>query len=116
MQDIILHRKEPLPVSAMQPYTTSRDFDTKLVFKVFAGIEGGNLKWTLIGTFSVDNLPSRKKGEIMIKVTFSLSEGDGRLIASWVDATQGIDSKSTSAFSTCKSLPPNAATFKVSHV
>ena len=70
----ILRRNTSLPTFRSDTFSTVRDFQSSVLFRVYQGDHPSARDNSLIGSFRLDRLPPRRKGQVRIEVKFSVDE------------------------------------------
>lgn len=83
--ETIIERNTPIPVERTRKFITSKDFQTRVDINVSQGEEKKFADNEQLGTLSLQGLPSAKRGETEIEVTFTI-DVDGILNVRAVDS------------------------------
>jgi molecular chaperone DnaK len=76
--ELIIEKNTPIPVERTKTFVTSHDSQTLVNIQVCQGESRRFAENSPLGTLSLDNIPSRKRGEAEIEVTFTI-DTDGIL-------------------------------------
>ena len=89
---VMIPKNTPLPASQIETFTTFTDMQPSVCIRVFEGESLTTDKLNLLGTFTLDNLPIRLKGEIHLVVRFEI-DVDGIMNISATEKENGICKK-----------------------
>jgi len=89
---VMIPKNTPLPASQIETFTTFTDMQPSVCIRVFEGEALTTDKLNLLGTFTLDNLPIRLKGEIHLVVRFEI-DVDGIMNISATEKENGICKK-----------------------
>ena len=85
----MLHRGSTIPTFRTDTFTTSRDYQSSVLIKVYQGEHSSVKENRLIGSFRLENLPPKRAGDMKIDVTFSV-DASGLLQVEAREAATGI--------------------------
>jgi molecular chaperone DnaK len=74
--EVIISRNAPIPTERTRLFTTAHDDQDRVSLRVYQGEEEQEIDNILLGEFVFSSLPSRRRGDVEIAVTFQL-DADG---------------------------------------
>jgi L1 cell adhesion molecule like protein len=89
---VMIPKNTPLPASHEEIFTTFMDNQPSVCIKVFEGESSTTKSLNLLGTFTLDNLPIRLKGQIHLHVKFEIN-ADGIMNISATEKENGQSKK-----------------------
>jgi molecular chaperone DnaK (HSP70) len=89
---VMIPKNSPLPASHTEIFTTSMDLQPSVCIRVFEGEQPMTKDLNLLGTFTLDNLPIKPKGQMHLIVSFTI-DTDGIMNISATEKENGINKK-----------------------
>jgi molecular chaperone DnaK len=75
----LLARGRQVPCDVTETFGTAADNQDNVQIRLFRGVAGLARDATPLGRFTIDNLPKRPRGEVVVAVTFAFT-ADGTLV------------------------------------
>ena len=82
--DIVLPRGSKYPTSKKKFYFNAFDDQYTFIIKVYEGENKYNYENTPIGEFTLEDIPKKKKGELIISITFNIDENQVLYVTAYV--------------------------------